>query len=406
MLGLSPAARLLLGAFLFAGVGCRGRSASHVDARGDAGDAAAVPDGAMDGAMDDATNTEVSAAVGDASSTLDGNAPDVGADVGADATAGADGGAKDAVADGALAPDGRADADGDAAEGDADAATVCGFVMPNPASTGLPNPALYDTSGAGIVADTVTGLLWQKVSGTATFTSKEAGPHCATLTLGGFTDWRVPTVVELVSILDFTSPQGLDPHGFAGETGDLYWTSSTLPPHKEFSVGWTVAFGSRSESTFVVSPVDIFKVRCVRAGESPAPRCTARSQRYVVRADGLVLDAITGLVWQRDVAATGLSWTAAKAFCDGRAGGFRLPSLDELHTIVDYETVAPAFDPLVFPNVPISSEGPIQPNVAKSYFWTSSPVEGQAGTAWIVDFQSGQTFAPMIASPQHVRCVH
>jgi hypothetical protein len=55
--------------------------------------------------------------------------------------------------------------------------------------------------------------------------------------------------------------------------------------------------------------------------------------------------------------------------------------------------------------VPVSSEGPIQPGVAKSYFWTSSPVEGQAGTAWIVDFQTGQTLAPQIASLQHVRCL-
>src|SRR5215471_9261180 len=35
--------------------------------------------------------------------------------------------------------------------------------MPNPPSTGLPNPASYDTSVSGVVHDRVTGLDWQSV---------------------------------------------------------------------------------------------------------------------------------------------------------------------------------------------------------------------------------------------------
>jgi hypothetical protein len=34
--------------------------------------------------------------------------------------------------------------------------------MPNPASSGLPNPASYTDLGDGTVKDNVTGLIWQQ----------------------------------------------------------------------------------------------------------------------------------------------------------------------------------------------------------------------------------------------------
>lgn len=76
--------------------------------------------------------------------------------------------------------------------------------MPN-ATPGLPNAQSFDTQKAGVVLDRVTGLMWQSaVDGDKFATFSEAAQRCESLTLAGFDDWRVPSRIELVSILDVT----------------------------------------------------------------------------------------------------------------------------------------------------------------------------------------------------------
>src|SRR5262245_28544364 len=96
---------------------------------------------------------------------------------------------------------------GSAGTSDAGAAGACGrpksswatWPMPNPPSTGLPNPASYDTSVDGVVCDEVTGLLWQReVDSTAVYIRSEASAYCDGLELAGYDDWRLPTRIELV----------------------------------------------------------------------------------------------------------------------------------------------------------------------------------------------------------------
>lgn len=69
---------------------------------------------------------------------------------------------------------------------------------------------------------------------------------------------------------------------------------------------------------------------------SPA-RAAAPEGRYVVD-DETILDVKTGLVWARSVSVP-LKWPEAGAYCEalelGGKGGWRLPSLRELLTIVD-----------------------------------------------------------------------
>ena len=80
--------------------------------------------------------------------------------------------------------------------------------MPNPVATGLPNPASYDTSVAGVVSDKVTGLMWERnvnatpCSGRTTCLQGAAADYCSANRTGSHADWRLPTVIELVSLLD------------------------------------------------------------------------------------------------------------------------------------------------------------------------------------------------------------
>ncbi len=56
--------------------------------------------------------------------------------------------------------------------------------------------------GNGIIKDSHTGLMWQQGKSRKSFTSEDDARHyAATLDLGGFTDWRLPTLAERWDIL-------------------------------------------------------------------------------------------------------------------------------------------------------------------------------------------------------------
>src|SRR6266498_1598106 len=83
---------------------------------------------------------------------------------------------------------------------------------------GIANAGSFTTGSgtqAGTVADNTTNLMWQQCSaglsgatcatGTiGTYTWDNAITYCEGLTLGGFTDWRLPNIKELKSLADTT----------------------------------------------------------------------------------------------------------------------------------------------------------------------------------------------------------
>ncbi len=78
--------------------------------------------------------------------------------------------------------------------------------MPNPAASGLPNPASYTDLGNGAVLDNVTCLVWEKAPDTTQGFWQANADHCASLvtsSFAGYSDWRLPTRVEMASIVDF-----------------------------------------------------------------------------------------------------------------------------------------------------------------------------------------------------------
>ena len=61
----------------------------------------------------------------------------------------------------------------------------------------------YTDNGDGTITDNVTGLIWQKDMGVK-ISYSDAYTKADTMTLGGFNDWRVPTIKELYSLIIFT----------------------------------------------------------------------------------------------------------------------------------------------------------------------------------------------------------
>lgn len=125
--------------------------------------------------------------------------------------------------------------------------------MPNPdggADAGWPNVVTYSAVDAGVVADRVSKLEWSTHAFPASFIDLAAG-NCQSI------GYRLPTRIELVSLLDFTR-QGpfIDPI-FTNVSSGEYWTASATGGRY-----WAVDFGSGEVTQ---STSDKRNVLCVRS---------------------------------------------------------------------------------------------------------------------------------------------
>jgi hypothetical protein len=159
---------------------------------------------------------------------------------------------------------GEAGTVGSVSDASANAHAWADWPMPNPAEMdALPNPQTYDTTSVdGVVADSVTGLKWQRDVDTQTHTWPEAEQYCAKLGLAGG-GWRVPSRIELVSLVDFTrSSPVIDADAFPSTPAERFWTSSLSAADP--ANGWTVNFGFNADIVQTSDVGNPYRVRCVR----------------------------------------------------------------------------------------------------------------------------------------------
>ena len=124
-------------------------------------------------------------------------------------------------------------------------------------------------NGDSTVTDTKTGLVWQQSTSGSRHTWEAALILCEGLTLGSQSDWRLPNIKELGSIVDVSEQTGIpaiDSTAFPNtQTGKSYWSSSPVSStsasvtvhHLDFKLG-RVLNESKSYD---------FYVRCVRGGQ-------------------------------------------------------------------------------------------------------------------------------------------
>jgi len=272
------------------------------------------------------------------------------------------------------------------------------------------NQPTYQDNGDGTVIDLVTGLMWIQDPGPKkTFDQAVAG--AAQCNVGGYTDWRLPTIKELYSLILFS---GTDPDPTSGDTakqrpyidtrffkfqygyprdGDRIIDSQFATCTKYLSMtmygnetmfgvnfadgrikGYPIHLGSRRRGPREKT----YYVLYVRGDEA-----YGRNQ-FVDNGDGTVTDQATGLMWMKvDSGALGaarngaMNWQEALAFAEDLeyAGhsDWRLPNAKELQSILDYTrcpdmTNSAAIDP-VFDVTAIKNEGGRQDY---PYYWTST----------------------------------
>lgn len=115
-------------------------------------------------------------------------------------------------------------------------------------------------NGNGTITDKATGLMWAKADNGKGIEWTDALPYAESATLAGYSDWRLPNVKELQSIVDYSrapSSRGveaaIDPifscTPFVNEAGaddyGYYWTSTSacFTKGRPFHFAWYVAFG-------------------------------------------------------------------------------------------------------------------------------------------------------------------
>jgi hypothetical protein len=261
--------------------------------------------------------------------------------------------------------------------------------MPNARLPGLPNPQSYDTATANVVIDRITGLMWQRNVPNKFLSFQDAQRKCDGMSLGGYRDWRLPSRIELVSLIDTTRIQpSIDGAAFPSTPIDWFWTSSRAAD--DSNAAWYVYFYFGYPRTDLIGSQ--FSVRCVREARpiaSPPARYEIRPQE--------ILDVATGLHWQRAIGPKALPFTAAAAYCAHlKLAGkprWRVPTMGELLTLIDEHADSPMIDRSAFPATPGEP------------FWSSSTFANGAELAWYVRFDQGSGLYGRLIEPFRVRCV-
>jgi hypothetical protein len=291
--------------------------------------------------------------------------------------------------------------------------------------TGL-QPSYSLSSDGRTVFDSVTGLTWMRGPNTTLAipaksdkkTLGEAQAWVATVNAmgyGGFSDWRLPTIKELYSLMSF---KGTDPSGYSG-TDTTVLTPFIDARYFSFAYGQT-SLGERiidsqyaSSTVFVVNPAEtgspkLFGLNLadgrIKGYDLTMP--DGRTEKtffvqlvrgpagygvngFIDNGDGTVTDVSTGLMWARTDSALGMTWQEALGWVQARNAAnhlghndWRLPNAKELHSLVNYENAPdfngmPAIDTRFFDCTAITNENG---EADYPYYWTSTTHAGYSPT--------------------------
>jgi len=238
----------------------------------------------------------------------------------------------------------------------------------------------YTDNGNGTITDNVTGLMWEKTTDKNgdgiinyydkyTYTSALAG--ASSCNKGGYTDWRLPSIKELYSLIMY---YGAEPTPTATTQG----TSVPFINTSYFDFGYgdlnSVSHGATSNerlidaqyatsSIYVATTMNgqptMFGVNFADGRIKGYPSSDQKKyyvlycrgnhaygeNKFTDNGDGTITDSATGLMWMQNDNGSAILWEDALNFTENftYAGysDWRLPSAKELQSIVDY-TRSPA----------------------------------------------------------------
>jgi len=169
--------------------------------------------------------------------------------------------------------------------------------------------------------------------------------------------------------------------------------------------GWAPAAVGRTGQVTCYD-VDGNPIDCAGTGQDGdlLPGVFWPNPRFVDNGDGTVRDNLTNLVWLQDANCFGeRSWATALADANGLAAGYcglvdgsqagdwRLPSVNELQSLVDYEYYSPALSNAA--GTGQWTEGDAFSGVQSDTYWSSSSYASYPDGAWGVSLYRGSVFS-------------
>jgi hypothetical protein len=296
------------------------------------------------------------------------------------------------------------------------------------------NPPSYSDNEDGTITDEVTGLMWTQtldlngdgiIDTNDKLTLKQAFSKINSVKTGGFSDWRIPTLKELYSLINFN---GIDPK--LDQTTNLYPFIDTN--YFEFGYGDT-SVGERTidaqagtqtvyvDKTFIgfqtmfgVNFADgrikgyPLTISMTSLGESKFYFYYVRGNKaygvnnFIENGDKTISDSATNLMWSQNDSGSGMSWEQALLWVQEKNTAnylgyhdWRLPNIKELQSIVDYSRSPATSDSAaidsVFNITKIKNENGVDDY---GYFWSSTthvaagnrPTEGSGTQAAYIPF--------------------
>ncbi|WP_372755646.1 DUF1566 domain-containing protein [Labilibaculum sp.] len=235
------------------------------------------------------------------------------------------------------------------------------------------NEPSYTNNGDGTITDNITGLMWSQtadlngdgiIDADDKLSLTDAIEGAETFSLGGYNDWRLPTIKEAYSLIIFN---GKDPSSYEGtstenlipfidtnyfEFGygdqdageriiDAQYASSTKYVDYTMNDNETMFGVNFADGRIKGYPISIanadktFYVAYVRENTSYG------ENSFTNNGDKTISDAATGLMWmQNDSETDGMNWKEALIYAENfEFAGYsdwRLPDIKELQSLVDY----------------------------------------------------------------------
>jgi hypothetical protein len=248
-----------------------------------------------------------------------------------------------------------------------------------------------------IVTDELSGLKWEDTAHVknTTLTYSNAVSYCENLTLGGITDWRVPTNKEIWYLHDrskYAPALASTFNNYTTSSSAWSWTSTPVTYSGSESKNWV----SRSYygDDGWLSRTDSNYLRCV-SGTSSYEFEDDEFERD--HSTNIVTDKRHNLMWQDDSSSSTYTYSEAQSYCSNLTlGGYsdwRLPEIEELYSITDQKRETAPFVNSAFQNV------------VSNWHWSNTTVKWSSSKSWVLSFYDGGDGNHNRSIDCFVRCV-
>jgi hypothetical protein len=236
------------------------------------------------------------------------------------------------------------------------------------------NQPSYTNNNDGTSTDNITALVWQNspdtnndgtIDSSDKLSQSAAESYCTNLNLSNQSDWRLPNIQAMYSLINFSGEDvssysgddtnslmpfiDTDYFSFAyGDTAvgeriiDVQYATSTLYVSKTMNIDDTMFGVNMADGRIKGYGISIgnteknFTVQCVRGNESYG------ENNFINNNNQTITDTASGLIWEKNDSQLAMDWDAAISYCEENTtasfSDWRLPNAKELQSIIDYNS--------------------------------------------------------------------